>query len=74
MSKTWGKITLTKDQRDLLLLTLINADTLNDEDEYQTQDKYEIAFDATRLSSGIYLYKLNIGNSFVNIKKMILIK
>lgn len=38
MSKTWGKITLTKDQRDLLLLTLINADTLNDEDEYQTQD------------------------------------
>jgi|TARA_R100001463_G_C3452323_1_gene213826 hypothetical protein len=32
------KITLTKDQRDILLLTLIDAHTRNIEDEYQDID------------------------------------
>ena len=42
--------------------------------QFQTQGNYVIAFDATQLSSGIYLYELNAGNSHVQIKKMILIK
>jgi hypothetical protein len=43
-------------------------------DQFQTLGNYEIAFDATRLPDGIYLYKLNIGNSISNIRKMTLIK
>ncbi len=42
--------------------------------QFQTQGNYDIAFDATQLTSGIYLYELNIGNSLVKIKKMTLIK
>src|SRR5690606_15858708 len=34
---------------------------------------YEVTFDASNLSSGMYLYKLQSGNS-VEVKKMILIK
>ncbi|MDP2302617.1 MAG: T9SS type A sorting domain-containing protein, partial [Ignavibacteria bacterium] len=34
---------------------------------------YEVNFDASKLSSGIYLYKLQAG-SFVETRKMILIK
>jgi len=43
-------------------------------DQFQTQGDYAITFDATPLSSGIYLYELKIGNEFVKIKKMTLIK
>ncbi len=42
-------------------------------DEYREAGSYEITFDASKLSSGIYLYKLQAG-SFVEVKKMTLIK
>lgn len=42
-------------------------------DEYREAGSYEITFDASKLSSGIYFYKLYAGN-FVESKKMILIK
>jgi hypothetical protein len=42
-------------------------------DEYKEAGKYEATFDASKLSSGIYFYKLQSGN-FVETKKMILMK
>jgi hypothetical protein len=41
--------------------------------EKQTAGNYAINFDASKLTSGIYFYKLSVG-SFVQTKKMILIK
>ena len=42
-------------------------------DEYKPAGIYEIDFDASSLSSGIYFYKLQAG-SFIETKKMILLK
>jgi hypothetical protein len=41
--------------------------------ENQDASHYSIKFDASKLSSGIYLYKLKAGD-FVQTKKMILMK
>jgi photosystem II stability/assembly factor-like uncharacterized protein len=41
--------------------------------EEQSAGVYEIEFDASKLSSGIYFYQLKAGN-YINTKKMILIK
>jgi hypothetical protein len=42
-------------------------------DEYKPAGNYEVTFDASELSSGVYLYKLTI-DDFVKTKKLILIK
>lgn len=42
-------------------------------DEYRAAGRYEVAFDASNLASGIYLYRIQAG-SFVETKKMILLK
>lgn len=42
-------------------------------DEYKEAGRYEINFDASMLSSGIYFYQLNTGD-FISMKKMILLK
>ena len=42
-------------------------------DEYKEAGYYEINFDATGFTSGIYFYKIQAG-SFIQTKKMILIK
>lgn len=41
--------------------------------EEKVDGRYEVEFDATQLSSGIYFYTLRAGN-FVEMKKMVLIK
>jgi hypothetical protein len=46
------------------------AELLN---EIKQMGNYVVDFDASRLSSGVYFYKINAG-SFVEIKKMMLIK
>jgi hypothetical protein len=42
-------------------------------DEFKAAGVYEVNFDASKLSSGVYLYKIQAG-SFVQTKKMILMK
>jgi hypothetical protein len=50
-------------------------------DEYKSAGSYEVELNATALSSGVYLYRLQVGDhssssgqSFIQTKKMILIK
>jgi hypothetical protein len=42
-------------------------------DEYQKPGNYEVEFDAGDLSTGVYLYKLQI-NGFTSVKRMTLIR
>lgn len=42
-------------------------------DEFRNSGNYEVRFDASNFSSGIYLYKLKAGD-FISTKKMILLK
>ncbi|MDP2363579.1 MAG: T9SS type A sorting domain-containing protein [Ignavibacteria bacterium] len=42
-------------------------------DEYNPAGKHEIIFDATLLSSGVYLYKLSAGN-YSETRKMLVLK
>lgn len=42
-------------------------------DEYRNAGNYEINFDASKLSSGVYYYQLRAGD-FISTKKMILVK
>ena len=58
--------------------TLIIYDVLGNEvakpvNEFKSAGKYEINFDASELSSGIYFYKVAVGK-FAETKKMILLK
>jgi hypothetical protein len=46
------------------------ADLVNEE---KAPGVYSVTFDASKLSSGVYLYKLQAGN-YVETKKMLLIK
>ena len=41
--------------------------------EFRSTGNYEIIFDASNLTSGIYFYKIQSGN-FIETKKMILLK
>lgn len=40
----------------------------------QTAGEYQIQYDANKLAAGVYYYKLQVDNIFVEIKKMVLIK
>jgi hypothetical protein len=55
-------------------------------DEFKTEGRYEVNFNASSLASGVYIYRIMVndpsegshieqaGNSFVDVKKMILLK
>ena len=42
--------------------------------EYQYESIYSVSFDASRLPSGLYFYKLVVNNRFVDLKKMLVMK
>lgn len=42
-------------------------------DEYQERGSYEVNFNAGELSSGVYIYRIKVGN-YINARKMMLIK
>ncbi|HEX7358807.1 MAG TPA: T9SS type A sorting domain-containing protein [Ignavibacteriaceae bacterium] len=65
-------------RNDDAIVTLKVYDVLGEEvttliNEYKPAGNYEVEFDASHLSSGIYFYKLQAG-SFVETKKMILLR
>ena len=70
------KITYTLASKSTVTLKVY--DTIGNEvaslvNQEQEAGSYEINFDATSLTSGVYFYKINAGN-FVSVKKMLLLK
>jgi parallel beta-helix repeat protein len=69
---------LLKGRNEVGFVSLRVHDILGNEvavlvDEYKTKGIYEIVFDAGRLTSGVYFYRLQIGN-YYQTKSMLLIK
>jgi hypothetical protein len=63
---------------DVGFVTLRVYDVLGNEVALLVNEKkeignYEVSFDASNLSSGVYIYQLNV-NEFINTKKMVLMK
>ena len=63
---------------DVGFVTLKVYDVLGNEvallvNEKKEVGSYEVSFDASKLSSGVYIYQLNV-NEFINTKKMVLMK
>lgn len=57
----------------LKIYDILGAEVANLVNEEKVAGKYEVNFNASNLSSGIYIYKLKAGE-YVNSKKMILLK
>ena len=57
----------------LKVLDLLGNEVATLVDEYKEAGKYEVSFDASQLSTGIYFYRLKAG-SFTQTKKMIFLK
>src|SRR5690606_8604547 len=57
----------------LKIYDLLGNDVATLVDEFQSTGRYEIKFNGSSLSSGIYFYRLQ-SDSFVETKKMILLK
>jgi hypothetical protein len=65
----------------LKVYDMLGAEVATLVNEEKVSGKYEINFDASKLASGVYIYRLNVndpstssGQSFVNVKKMVLVK
>jgi hypothetical protein len=57
----------------LVVYNLLGEEVTTLVNNEQKAGRYEVAFDASRFASGVYLYRLE-SNNFISIKKMILIK
>jgi len=71
------KISYSIPNSDFVLLTIYNVRgrkvrTLVS--EFKEAGTYSVNFDATRYSSGVYFYRLQVGNDFVETKKMLFLR
>jgi hypothetical protein len=57
----------------LVVFDLLGREVATLVNEMKKPGSYEVTFDGTNLSSGVYFYKIEAGD-FVNVKKMVLIK
>ena len=57
----------------LVIYDILGKEVTTLVNQKQKPGKYEVTFDATNLSSGIYYYQLTAGN-FIKTNKMILLK
>ncbi len=57
----------------LVIFDMLGREVITLVDEYKDAGRYNVQFDASKLASGTYLYKIQAG-SFVEVKKMILMK
>jgi hypothetical protein len=65
----------------LKVYDILGAEVATLVNEEKIAGKYEVNFDASRLASGVYIYRLNVndpsassGQGYVNVKKMVLLK
>ena len=57
----------------LKVYDILGAEVATLVNEEKIAGRYEVNFDASRLASGVYIYRLNV-NDFVNVKKMVMLK
>ena len=57
----------------LIVFNTIGEEVQELVNEFKSAGNYEINFDASRLTSGIYFYKMKAG-TFIKTKKMLLLK
>ena len=57
----------------LKIYDILGAEVATLVNEEKIAGRYEVNFDASRLASGVYIYRLSV-NDFVNVKKMVLLK
>lgn len=62
------------DQVTLRLYNMLGENIATLVDEVQNAGQYSIPFDAEQLPGGIYMYQLNVGTTFEQTKKMLLLK
>ena len=58
----------------LTIIDILGREILSLVNEFQYKGRYSVNLDASRLASGVYFYKLRVGNNFVKIKKMLLVR
>ncbi len=58
----------------LKIIDILGREVLSLVNEFQEMGSYSVNLDASELASGTYFYRLRIGNSFVETKKLLLIK
>lgn len=62
-----------KSQVQIKVYDILGSEVATLVNETQNAGYYDVSFNATNLSNGIYFYKIQTGN-FVNVKKMLLLK
>lgn len=57
----------------LKVYDILGSEVVTLVDDFQNEGRYEVNFNAFKLASGVYLYRLNV-NDYVDVKKMLLLK